>query len=40
MAQNGTKLLVAGYWLRVAEHLNRPATGYLGEKIQESVYPC
>ncbi len=32
--------MAISYWIRVAEHLNRPETGDLGEKGQESVYPC
>jgi hypothetical protein len=32
--------MALSYWIWVAEHLNRPETGYLGEKVQESVCPC
>ncbi len=32
--------MTLSYWIRVAEHLNRPETGDLGEKAQESVCPC
>ena len=32
--------MALSYWIRVAEHLNRPETDYLGEKVQESVCPA
>jgi hypothetical protein len=32
--------MALSYWIRVAGHLNRPETGDLDEKVQESVCPC
>ena len=32
--------MALSYWIRIAQHLNRPETDDLGEKVQESVCPC